>query len=45
MKVGTLQYSRDNELTVKCLLELISEKQRNVEQKIKAKEKLAAVNF
>lgn len=45
MKMGTLQYSRDNESTLKCILELISQKQRDIENKMKFKEQLNAVNF
>ena len=37
MKIGTLPYSRDNETTLKCILDLIMQKQKDIDHKAKLK--------
>lgn len=37
MAMGTLAYSRDNELTLKCILDLIYQKQKDIDYKAKIK--------
>lgn len=43
--IGELPYSQDNETTLRCLLELIRQRQRDVEFRSKAKEDINTLQF
>ena len=45
MTVGELPYSPDNEHTLRCLVELIGQRQRDLEYRNKAKEDINALQF
>jgi hypothetical protein len=45
LELGDLPYSKNNELTLKCLLELISFRQKDLSFRIKVKEDLSKIQF
>lgn len=45
LPLGELPYSQDNEQTLRCLVELIRFRQRDLQFRSKAKDDIAAINF
>jgi hypothetical protein len=45
LAVGELQYSRDNENTLKCLVELVGYRQKELQFRSRSKEEMSALQF
>jgi hypothetical protein len=45
LALGELQYSRDNEYTLKCLVELVGYRQKELQFRSRCKEEMSALQF
>jgi hypothetical protein len=45
MEMGELPYSRDNEATLRCLVELVGHRQKDLQFRGRVKEDLSALQF